>query len=210
MKRYALILALTLLYLPSAFAQDLTALEIIQKADAVMKGTKSSSAVMKITTERPKWSREMTIKSWSLGDDYSMMLVTDPPKEKGTAFLMIDKEVWNWIPSLDRNIKMPPSMMMQSWMGTDLTNDDLVQQSSIVTDYHHKLLGKEDIEGRTCYKLELIPKEDAAVVWGKIVVWVDVEEYFQMRTEFYDEDEELVNVMQASDVKMMGGRRVPA
>lgn len=206
-KTFLVLLALVPL---SIEAQDLTAKQIIEKADAVMKGTNSTKAVMKITTERPKWSRDMTIKSWSLGDDMSMMLVTDPPKDKGAAYLMKEKEVWNWVPSIDRTIKMPPSMMMQSWMGTDLTNDDLVQQSSIITDYNHTITGEKTIDGRTCYQIQLIPKEEAAVVWGKIISLIDKEEFFQLRVEYYDEDDDLVNVMTASDIQTMGGKRLPS
>ncbi len=210
MKTLIRLLFSTFLFLPlSMLSQELTAKQIIEKADAIMKGTNSTTSVMKITTERPKWSRDMTVKSWSLGDDLSMMLITDPPKDKGAAYLMKKKEVWNWVPSIDRTIKMPPSMMMQSWMGTDLTNDDLVKQSSIVTDYVHTIIGEITIDGRLCYQIQLIPKEEAAVVWGKIIVAVDKTDFFQLRVEYYDEDEDLVNVLTASDVREMGGRKLP-
>lgn len=204
-----LLIALLLLPFGSLMSQDITAKEVIQKADEVFKGVKSTQAQMTVTTVRPKWSRDMTIKTWSLGDDLSLMLVTAPAKDKGTAFLMDDKEVWNWVPAIDRVIKMPPSMMMQSWMGTDLTNDDLVKQSSIVVDYDHTFLAEEEVDGRTCYQIQLMPKEDAAVVWGKILTWVDKDNFFQLRVEFYDEDEDLVNVMTSSDVKQVGNRTLP-
>ena len=167
-------------------------------------------AEMLVTTVRPKWSKEMAMLSWTKGDDLSIMVITAPAKDKGTSFLMHDKEVWNWVPSVSRTIKMPPSMMMQSWMGTDLTNDDLVQQSSIIKDYFHGKIGDEDVGGRSCYKIELIPKEDAAVAWGKIIMLIDKEEFFQLKTEFYDEDEDLVNLMKGSDIKMMGGKKITA
>ncbi len=193
----------------STFSQDLTAKQIIEKADAVMKGIKTTKAEMKITTVRPKWTREMTMKMWSKGGEKSMVLILSPAKDKGTTYLMRDKEVWNWVPSIERSIKMPPSMMMQSWMGTDFTNDDLVKQSSVVTDYHHKVIGSETIENRDCYKLELKPKDGAAVVWGKILVWVDKKDFFQLKVEYYDEDGYLINKMTASNIKVMGGKRIP-
>jgi len=118
--------------------------------------------------------------------------------------------MWNWQPTIDRVIKMPPSMMSQSWMGSDFTNDDLVKQSSIVVDYEHKLLGKEEIEGYECYQLELIPHEDAPVVWGKIIIWVSTKEYMQLKTEFYDEDDYLVNTILGKEVKVLGGKLLPA
>ncbi|MFT4681639.1 MAG: hypothetical protein ACI9YU_001488, partial [Flavobacteriales bacterium] len=106
-----------------------TAIEIIKKADELTRGA-SSEGEMTIQIIRPKWEREMKMKTWSLGTEYSLMLITAPSKEKGTVILKRKKEVWNWIPSIERTVKLPPSMMMQSWMGTDLTNDDLVRQSS--------------------------------------------------------------------------------
>ena len=97
-------------------------------------------------------------------------------------------------------------MMTQSWMGSDFTNDDLVKQSSIVDDYVQTIMGEEQIEDRDCYIIELIPKPDAAVVWGKVITWVEKEAYLQLKTEFYDEDDYLVNTMLGSNVKMLGGR----
>ncbi|MEO1451739.1 MAG: outer membrane lipoprotein-sorting protein, partial [Bacteroidota bacterium] len=94
----------------------------------------------------------------------------------------------------------------QSWMGSDLTNEDLVREVSIVNDYDHKMLGDSTIEGRKCWKLELVPHEDVPVVWGKIHVWVDQQDYLQMLIKYYDEDGYLVNVMTASNIQNMGGR----
>jgi len=190
-------------------AQDLSAKEIIEKADNIMKGVTSTKSEMTITTVRPKWTRTMALKTWSKGTNNTMMLITSPAKEKGSAFLMKGKEVWNWVPSIERTIKLPPSMMMQSWMGTDFTNDDLVQQSSTVKDYTHKVLKDSTIDGRTCYKIELTPKEDAPVVWGKIYSWIDKKEFFQLRVEFYDEDDYLISVMKSSNIKVLGGKKIP-
>ncbi len=202
---------LLLLSLPFTLVgqEDMTAKEIVDKADQKLKG-ESSYAEMKMTVVRPSWEREMQLKSWSKGDDLALILITAPARDKGTAFLKRDLELWNWQPTIYRTIKMPPSMMMQSWMGSDFTNDDLVKQSSIVTDYHHKLLGEEEIDSRMCYKIELIPKEDAAVVWGKIIVWIDKEEFMQLKTEFYDEDGYLVNTMYGKEVKELGGKILPS
>ena len=186
-----------------------TAKEIIAKADAIMRGTTSYSEI-KITTVRPKWQKEMTLKTWTQGSDYSASLVMSPAKEKGSVFLKRKNEVWNYLPSLERTIKLPPSMMMQSWMGTDLTNDDLVKQSSTVVDYTHQLLGSETLEGLECWKVELIPKEEATVVWGKIITWIDKADYMQMKMEFYDEDEELINLMTGTNVKSFGDKKLPS
>lgn len=188
---------------------DPSAKEIIQKMDEKQRG-KTSKGEIKMSIIRPKWTREMSIKTYTKGDDYSLMLVTAPARDKGTAFLKRDKEIWNWQPSIDRAIKLPPSMMMQSWMGSDFTNDDLVKQSSIVNDYTHSILGSETIEGRDCYIIQMIPDEDAAVVWGKIKMWVTKDSYLQLKAEFYDEDGYLTNTMLGKKITDFGGTELPA
>ncbi len=198
-----------LLTLAALFASTLlngqTAKEIIQKSEDLVRG-KSSKADLTIQINRPKWSREIRMKSWSLGTDYAMTYIMEPAKEKGTVMLKIDKEVWNWIPTIERTVKLPPSMMMQSWMGTDFTNDDLVKQSSIVVDYTHKIVGDSSILGRACTKIELIPKEGAPVVWGKINIWIDTENFLQLKSEMYDEEGYLINVMSAKKIGAFDGR----
>jgi outer membrane lipoprotein-sorting protein len=188
--------------------QAQTATEVIAKADKVMRGSSSTSEIT-IQIIRPTWSREMSMKTWSKGDDHSAVLITAPAKDAGTVFLKRDKEVWNWVPAIERNIKMPPSMMSQSWMGTDFTNDDLVKEFSVVQDYTHKFVGEETIAGRICWIIEMTPRPDAAVVWGKVKVWVDQQDFLQLKVENYDEDGYLVNSMIASDIKTMGGRLIP-
>lgn len=203
-----LLTVLTILLLP-LFAPAQNATEIIRRADEKMRG-ESSYAELKMTIVRPSWSREVEMKSWSLGTDYALILITAPARDQGMATLKRDKEIWNWQPSIDRVIKLPPSMMLQSWMGSDFTNDDLVQESSIVTDYEHRLLGRDTIEGRACYRIGLTPKPDAPVVWGRILSWISVDEYLQLRTEFYDEDDYLVNTMYGKEIKEMDGRLLPS
>lgn len=187
-------------------AQDAT--EIIRKSEERARG-KSLQADITMQIIRPEWTREMSLKSWGKGTEYALVLVTAPARDKGTANLKREKELWNWVPSIDRTIKLPPSMMSQSWMGSDFTNDDMIREFSIVYDYRHKILGDSVIEGRNCYKIEMIPKEDAAVVWGKVYLWIDKLDLLQMRGEYYDEDGALINVMQSSDIRQIGGRTIP-
>ncbi|MBL7853121.1 MAG: outer membrane lipoprotein-sorting protein [Cyclobacteriaceae bacterium] len=188
--------------------QSLTAEEIVRKTDENMRGN-TLQAEMVIRTLRPTWTREMGVKTWMKGGDYAMILITAPAKEKGVAFLKRTKEVWNWVPTLERSIKLPPSMMSRSWMGTDFTNDDLVKESSVVKDYAHTLLGDTLIRNRNCFIIQMIPKPEAAVVWGKLKMYVDKENFVEMHMKFYDEDGTLVNVMNSLEIKMMGGRLVP-
>jgi outer membrane lipoprotein-sorting protein len=187
-------------------AQDIK--EIVKKADDKFRG-KSSEGTMTMIIERPTWSRTVTMKSWSLGNEYSLIYITAPAKEKGQVFLKRQSEMWNWVPTIERMIKIPPSMMMQSWMGSDFTNDDLVRESSLVIDYTHKLIGEETIDCYKCYKIELIPLPDAPVVWGKVLMWISKDEFYWLRSEFYDEDGILVNTEILSDIKKMDDRTMP-
>jgi hypothetical protein len=104
---------------------------------------------------------------------------------------------------------MPPSMMMQSWMGSDFTNDDLVNQSSMVVDYSHDFMGDTTIGLYDCWKIAMYPKEEAAVVWGKLEAYISKNDYFQLILKYYDEDEFLINTMTLSDIREMGGRVIP-
>ena len=193
----------------SAYSQELSAREIVKKADDKGRG-QTSQGVLTLTIIRPAWSRSITMKSWSKGTDYSLIYVTAPAKEKGQVFLKRKTDMWNWVPSIERVIKVPPSMMMQSWMGSDFTNDDLVKESSLVVDYTQKLIGKEKVRDQECYKIELVPLPDAAVTWGKIILWITIKGFDQWEAEYYDEESNLVNVMNASNIKRMGDREIPS
>jgi outer membrane lipoprotein-sorting protein len=207
MKKILLLLFFNFIVPFSAFAQE--AKDVVKKADEKAKG-KTSIANITIETIRPTWSREMTVKGWTKGNDLSLILVLAPAKEKGVVFLKRKKEVWNWIPSIERNIKMPPSMMNQSWMGTDFTNDDLVKEASILEDYNHSFLKEVTIDGRECFKIQLLPKPKAAVVWGKVIMAIDKKDFMMLHVEYYDEDGALINTMHCTDIKMLGGRLLPA
>lgn len=189
------------------FAQEINLKTIINKAENKLRG-KSSVSTMTITTVRPKYSREMQLKSWTQNDDLSLIYISSPARDKGTVYLKRTKEIWYYIPSIERNIKMPPSMMNQSWMGTDLSNDDLVKKTSMENDFDHELLGSELIDNIDCYHISLIPHGDAEVIWGKIEIWVDKEYFNILKQESFDEDLELVNTFVASDVKEMGGETI--
>jgi hypothetical protein len=152
----------------------------------------------------------MLMKGWSIGEDYFVSVVISPAKEKGTVFLKRENEVWNYIPSIERIIKLPPSMMMQNWMGTDFTNDDLVQRSSILNDYSNSIIGEESVGGLDCWIVELMPNENAPVVWGKLVMWIDKKDYMQLKTQFFDEYDELVSIMYGKSVKNFDGKKLPS
>ncbi|MCL2290287.1 MAG: outer membrane lipoprotein-sorting protein [Bacteroidetes bacterium] len=188
-------------------AQTLTATEIIKRSDDNRRGKNSYSEIT-MTIVRPTWTREIGIKAWSMGTDFSLTLITAPARDRGQAFLKRGRDLWNWQPSINRMIRMSSSIMGQSWMGSDFTNDDLMRESSTVNDYTHRLVGTEKVREFDCYKLILTPKENAAVVWGKVITWISIKDFVEIKSEFYDEDDELVNTINGYDIKSYGNRRL--
>jgi outer membrane lipoprotein-sorting protein len=205
--------AFVLLMLPGvslpAASQQLTAKEIVKKADEKFNGEKSGYSVMSMTIVRPTWQRTVEFKSWSLGDDYALTLITAPAREKGQTFLKRGTEMWSWNPAINRLIKLPPSMMSQGWMGSDYTNDDILRESSVVNDYDHSLEGEEVIDGRLCYRIRLTAREDAGVLWSHQMWWVDKRDFIVLKAELYDEDGYLVRTERGMDLKTMDGRLIP-
>lgn len=197
-------------YIPSLYAQNLSATEIVRKADEKFNGEKSSITVMSMTIIRPAWQRTVEFKSWTMGRKNSLTLITAPAKDQGQTFLKRSQEMWSWNPSINRLIKLPPSMMSQGWMGSDYTNDDILKESSVVNDYTHEIIGEEIMDGRLCYKIKMITKKDAAVVWGHQIRWIDKKDLLILKAELYDEDGYLVRTESGSEIKEMDGRIIPA
>jgi len=197
-----------LLLIGVSTSQGQSAEEIIQQMEDVMRG-ESSYAEMTMTIDRPRYTREISMKAWALGEDYSMILITSPARDEGTTYLKRQNEIWNYVPNIDRTIKMPPSMMSQSWMGSDFTNDDLVRESSTLEDYDHSILREETLDDRETWVLELIPKPDAAIVWGKVLMWVDKEHYILLKEENYDQRGQVENTIHFSEISEIGSRVFP-
>lgn len=187
---------------------EMSAKEIVKKANDLTQGL-SNEGEMEMIIERETWSRTVSMKTWSLGQKYSMIYITAPARDKGQVFLKRGKDMWNWMPTVSRMIKIPPSMMSQGWMGSDFTNDDLVKVNSIVVDYTHKIIGEEKINGYECYRVELIPLENAAIVWGKVEMWIEKNNFYTLKADYFDEDMKIVNRMLGLDIKDMGGRKLP-
>lgn len=212
MKKFIIVTGMIMLILPAvhkAGAQQLTAKEIITKADEKFNGEMSGYSVMSMTIVRPTWQRTVEFKSWSLEDDYALSLITAPAREKGQTFLKRGTEMWSWNPAISRFIKLPPSMMSQGWMGSDYTNDDILRESSVVDDYTHSIEGEEEIDGSNCFKIKLTAKDDAEVLWGHQLWWVDKKEFIVLKAELYDEDGYLVRTERGTDLKTMDGRFIP-
>jgi hypothetical protein len=147
---------------------------------------------------------------WSLGTEYSLVRVTEPAREAGTATLKAEEEVWNYLPRVDRTIKVPASLMMGSWMGSHFTNDDLVKESRIVDDYDFEIAYEGPRDGVGVYEFVLTPKPEAPVVWGRIEEQIRIDDLMPNWVRYFDEDGELVRTLTFSDFQQMGGRLVPA
>lgn len=181
--------------------------EIIENIEALLWAkTMRGDFDMRITT--PRWERTLGLKIWMDRPRRSFVRIVAPAKEAGIGSLRIGNEMWNYLPSVERTIKIPPSMMLQPWMGSDFTNDDLVKESSVVDDYVHKVLGEETLEDQPVYRVEATPKPDAPVVWGRIVYWVR-KNFIPVKQEYYGDRGELERVMSFSQIGPVGGRTIP-
>lgn len=211
MKMKTSILTTLLIIVPiiSGWGQDLSPREIIRKADERFNGEKTSISTMAMTIVRPTWERTIEFKNWTSGRDYALTLITAPARDKGQSFLKRYNEMWNWNPTISRLIKLPPSMMSQGWMGSDYTNDDILRESSVVNDYEHEITGEEMVDGLLCYRIKMVAKEDAAVIWGHQMRWIDKQDFLFMKSELYDEDGYLVRTELGTDIKNMDGRLIP-
>jgi outer membrane lipoprotein-sorting protein len=194
----------------SLSAQTLSATDIVRKADEKFNGEKSSIMVMTMTIIRPTWQRTVEFKNWSMGRDYALTLITAPAKDVGQTFLKRATEMWSWNPAISRLIKLPPSMMSQGWMGSDFTNDDILKESSVVNDYTHEITGEEVVNGRLCYKIMMVVKEDAAVVWGHQIRWIDKKDFLVLHVQLYDQDGSLVRTESGSEIKTLDQRLIPS
>jgi outer membrane lipoprotein-sorting protein len=192
---------LSLLFVFSSLLAD-EAHDIMKKIDNNMRG-QNVYMQMKMSITSMGHTRTMRMQTWAKGTKKSFVKTIYPPKDKGITFLSLDNQMY--VPKIERIIKIPPSMMLQNWMGSDITNDDMVKQSSIVEDYEPKILKKEG----TMVTMQLTPKEDAAVVWGKIISHIDISTYTSQKDIFYDEDGEEVRVFYYKDVKKYGKYYTP-
>ena len=181
---------------------------IIDRVDRLMRGDSSRGvATMEVVTEH--WEREMTMEVWSLGTDYSLVRLRAPRRDAGTATLMAGDDIWNYLPKVDRTIKIPASMMGGSWMGSHFTNDDLVKESRLVDDYDVEMAFEGDRDGVDVWELRLTPKPEAAVVWGHMSFLVRQRDSMPLWARYFDEDGELARTMEYSAFTEMGGRLVP-
>jgi len=193
------------LFFPSySCLADEDAAALLKKMDELFRSN-SSIATMKMQIITPNWQRTLEMKSWTQGMDDTFIRVLSPRKDRGVATLKKDKEMWNFFPKINKVIKVPPSMMMGSWMGSDFTNDDLVREVSLVEEYHVA----KAVEGEN-YRLTLIPKKNTVTVWGKIEFIVNQESLLPLEQNYFNEKGEQVRTMVFSDIRDFSGKKMPA
>lgn len=169
---------------------------------------KASISTVDMTIHRPDWERTMTIDAWTKGESESIFLITAPPKDSGNGTLKKGREMWIYNPKVNRVIKLPPSMMSQSWMGSDLSNNDIAKSDSLITDYEHTIEDSEVVDGHTIYTVKSMPKPAAPVVWGMLRLKIR-DDGIMLSEEFFDEDLESVKIMTTLEIRMVGDRLYP-
>jgi outer membrane lipoprotein-sorting protein len=198
---------LILLVIPAlGTAEERDAKSIVRDAIDHWRGV-SSYTEMTMIIHRPDWERSMTMRAWTKGDDHSLVRVVEPKKDRGNGTLTDDNSMWSYSPKINRVIKIPSSMMGQSWMGSDFSNKDVARADEIVDEYEHSLLSTEEVDGIIVYDIEAIPHEDAAVVWGSEVLRIR-EDHVVLEHSFFDQDGELVKSLQTMEIADMGGRTI--
>jgi outer membrane lipoprotein-sorting protein len=205
-KTNILLVAAMIILAPASPATAQDAKEIVRATIDNWRG-QSSYGEMTMIIHRPSWERTMSMRAWTQGSKKSLVRVTAPKKDAGNGTLMVDNNMWSYAPKVNRVIKVPSSMMGQSWMGSDFSNKDVSRADDIVDQYDHNLLGKEEHEGHTVYVIESIPHEEAAVVWGREVLRVRDDDVL-VSQEFYDQEGVLVKVLRSLEIGEMGGRTI--
>jgi outer membrane lipoprotein-sorting protein len=178
--------------------------EIVRRAMDHWRGLTSHTR-MTMTIHRPDWERTMTMEGWSKGDDVSLVRVVEPKRDAGNATLLLDNNMWSYSPKINRVVKVPSSMMSQSWMGSDFSNKDVAKSTDILDQYDHRLDGTAERDGHVFYTVSSVPHEDAAVVWGKEVLTIR-DDWVLMEQQYWDQDGELVKVLETLEVEVMDGR----
>lgn len=191
-----------------AFAQDLTATDMVRRYDRLLRG-ETNDWLVEMVVKTPRWERSYRMASWMAGERKTLIRVLAPKKSEGQGFLKLDYSLWMYLPTVERTIMIPPSMMLQDFLGSDFSYDDLVKAGRAVDDYTHRLVGEETLNGIRTWIIELTPKPEAPVVYGKLRLWLRLGDYVPVRQEFYDEAGVLLKTLHYSDVQQFNDRAIP-
>jgi outer membrane lipoprotein-sorting protein len=206
--RGTILMALVAFFSVSAAFAAATPTEIVSVGEKKMRGN-SSQVLMTMEIVHAAYSRTLHVRSWSMGTTKSLVEILQPVKEEGISSLRVSNDMWNYLPKTDQVVKVPTSLMLQSWMGSDFTNDDLMKLSQLAVDYTHKSLGSKKVEGQDTVLIECTPKPNAPVVWGKLLYWARTEDNMPVREEYYDDRGKLVRTLTLSKFKKMDDRVIP-
>ncbi len=199
-----LVWLLIFIVVPSILRADQQALNLLKKMDELYRSD-NSEAIMEMRIETNHWKRTLKMETWSEGMENTFIRVLSPKKDRGVATLKLGNEMWNYFPKINKVIKVPPSMMMGSWMGSDFTNDDLVREVSLVKEYN---VNKEDLG--EYYKLILLPKEETVTIWSKIEFTLEKQSLLPIEERYYNEKGEKVRTLYFTGVREFSGKRLPA
>ena len=189
--------------------EDIDPRAIIDRADRILRGD-SSHGQVEMTVITKRWKRTLELEIWSEGTDKALIQILQPKKEAGTVTLKVKNDIWNYLPKIDRTIRVPSSMMMGAWMGSHFTNDDLVKGSRLIRDYDIELTFQGEREGTPVYELVLTPRPQAPVVWGRILYRIRRADLMPLWARYYDEDGELKRILSFEEFKTMGQRVIPS
>ena len=182
--------------------------KILDNVDDIYRSN-ASHGIITLAVTTVNWQRTLTLEQWSKGQDKTLIKVLKPKKEKDLATLRVDNNVWNYMPKVKRVIKIPSSMMSSSWMGSHFTNDDLVKQSRMAENYTFSITFEGMREEKNIVEITCLPKKNAAVVWGKVVVTVYRDDFIPLNMIYFDEDLQLSRTLDFKNIKMMGGKMIP-
>jgi len=212
MRFSSLVMLASLFLSPAQATAAPTVEELLNKTDDLMRG-ESSRGTMRMHVRTERWERELVMSVLSKGEDRTLVQILSPAKEKGTATLKVDKNIWNYLPKVDRTIKVPASMMSGAWMGSHLTNDDLVKDSRFVNHYDCEYTQLPDEsnsrENSQHYVISCIPKPEAPVVWGEVILTIRAQDEIIDRVQFFDERKQLVRSIVYTDIIDVGDKKIP-
>jgi outer membrane lipoprotein-sorting protein len=182
---------------------------ILDAVDDMYRGDSSYGRMrMELVTKR--YTRALEMEAWSKGKNKSLIRILEPKRERGTTTLRDGREIWNYLPKVNRVVRLPSSMMSRAWMGSHLTNDDLVRESRMANDFECEISFDGARDGADIIEISCTPKPNAAVVWGRVVVEVEDETFLPRTTGYFDEDIELVRTITFDEVRSFGSRRLPS
>ena len=193
---------------PTDAATDAATIEeLLDATDDISRGS-SSHGIMEMQVKTARYERSMRMELWSQGETKSLVRILEPAKDRGVCTLRSGDNIWNYLPNVDRTVKVPSAMMGGAWMGSHITNDDLVRSSRLADDFTATVKARPGQAGATSYELELVARPDAPVVWGRISVKISAAKIPE-KIQYYDENGKLVRTLSFEEVKVVGGRTMP-